>query len=154
MLKLISERFSSNSYEFEKFAIYIATIMDDHIISLDQTRAVKDGGRDGIGLYQVGKGEHSVRITFALEAKCYKYTGDTANGVGVKEMSRLISRIKHREFGIFVTTSYVSTQAYKEIIEDGHPIIIISGSDIVDILYENGINSIENLEMLLLQWDI
>jgi len=74
------------------------------------------------------------QIECAVEAKCY----DTHNGVGVKEMSRLISRIKHRQFGILITTSYVNAQAYKEIKEDGHPILVISGEDICKILQHNG----------------
>jgi len=61
--------------------------------------------------------------------------------VGVKEMSRLISRIKHREFGVMVTTSVVSPQAYKEVRDDGHPIVILSGSDIAKVLISFGINS-------------
>lgn len=68
--------------------------------------------------------------------KCYNIT----NGVGVKEMSRLISRIRHRQFGILITTSYVDGQAYKEVIEDGHPILIITAADIARILINNGIN--------------
>jgi hypothetical protein len=59
--------------------------------------------------------------------------------VGVKEMSRLISRIRYRQFGIMVTTSYVHTQAYKEVLEDAHPILIVTGVDIARILIENGI---------------
>ena len=53
-------------------------------------------------------------------------------------MSRLISRLRHRQFGILVTTSYVSAQAYREIKEDEHPIIVVSGADIVEILRDNG----------------
>ena len=67
------------------------------------------------------------------------------NPVGVKETSRLISRIKHRQFGIFITTSYVGDQAYKEIIEDEHPVVIISGKDIIEILLNAGIGSVEQL---------
>jgi hypothetical protein len=33
---------------------------------------------------------------------------------GVREMSRLISRLRHRQFGVLVTTSYVDNQAYRE----------------------------------------
>lgn len=60
-------------------------------------------------------------------------------------LSRLISRLKYRDFGIFVTTSYVSEQAYKELLEDGHPVIIISGGDIIEILTNNRINTKESL---------
>jgi hypothetical protein len=58
--------------------------------------------------------------------------------VGVREMSRLISRLRHRQFGILVTTSYVDSQAYREIKEDQHPIVIISAIDIVGLLKSHG----------------
>ena len=62
-----------------------------------------------------------------------------SNGVGVKEMSRLISRIRYRQFGILVTTSYVDNQAYAEVIEDEHPIIIVTATDIAAVLRSNSI---------------
>ncbi|SVC93627.1 uncharacterized protein METZ01_LOCUS346481 [marine metagenome] len=40
----------------------------------------------------------------------------------------------NRQFGIFVTTSWVSEQAYKELVEDRHPVLVISGRDIIEIL--------------------
>jgi len=49
-------------------------------------------------------------------------------------MSRLISRLRHRQFGVLVTTSYVDSQAYREIKEDQHPIVVIAAADIVVIL--------------------
>ena len=114
------------------------------MISIATTRAVKDGGRDAIGLYRVGSSPYGLEIEFALEAKRYK----PSSGVGVKATSRLISRIRHRQFGVLVTTSYVQDQAYKEIIEDQHPIIVISGKDIVDILMNSGISTLD----LLKEW--
>ena len=72
-----------------------------------------------------------------MEAKCYAEN----HSVGVREMSRLISRIRHRQFGVLITTSYVGEQAYKEIVEDGHPILVISATDIADILRNNAISS-------------
>ena len=44
-----------------------------------------------------------------------------------------------RQFGVLVTTSYVARQAYKEIREDTHPVIIISGKDIVETLKKAGV---------------
>jgi hypothetical protein len=64
-------------------------------------------------------------------------------------MSGLISRIKHREFGVMVTTSYVHDQAYREIREDGHPIIVFSGADIVNTLRAVGITTIPALQAWL-----
>ena len=87
--------------------------------------ALRDGGRDGVGALTIGSGAASISIDFAMEAKCYS----TSNSVGVREISRLISRLRHRQFGILTTTSYVDRQAYCEIKEDGHPIIVVSARD-------------------------
>ena len=78
-------------------------------------------------------------LPFSGTAKCY----GPSNSVGVREMSRLISRLRHRQFGVLVTTSYVDVQAYREIKEDGHPIVVISGGDIVDFLRLNGHSTVE-----------
>ena len=56
-------------------------------------------------------------------------------------MSRLISRIRYRQFGIMITISYVDKQAYQEVVEDGHPILIVTATDIAGILRKNAINS-------------
>ena len=47
-----------------------------------------------------------------------------------------------------MTTSYVHKQAYEEVIEDGHPILIISASDIAQILRNSSIMSSEIDEWL------
>ena len=84
---------------------------------------------------RLGSGPGAITIDFALEAKCY----GPSNSVGVRELSRLISRLRHRQFGVLVTTSYVDTQAYREIKEDQHPILIIAATDIVNMLREHGL---------------
>ena len=113
MLETLISYFA-DPYAFEACACKVAQIMDSNIISIEATRRTRDGGRDAVGKYRVGTIVNGIELEFALEAKRYKIS----NAVGVKETSRLISRIKHRQFGIFVTTSYVGDQAYKEIIED------------------------------------
>ena len=40
-------------------------------------------------------------------------------------------------FGVLVTTSYLHEQASSELKDDGHPIVVISGADIVDIPRHN-----------------
>ena len=84
------------------------------------------------------RGLHPFSVDFAMEAKCYAPT----NAVGVRELSRLISRLRHRQFGIMVTTSFVHDQAYREIKEDTHPIIIVSGVDIVGLLRTQGLGTL------------
>ena len=125
--------------------------MDENFIGFSLTRPWRDGGRDAIGYYSIstgGKANYPLKIDCALEAKCYS----ADNSVGVKQMSRLISRIRYRQFGILVTTSYVHSQAYEEVVEDGHPILIVTASDIAGILRNNGINS-ENIFCWLEQID-
>ncbi len=48
-----------------------------------------------------------------------------------------------------MTTSFISPQAYKEIVEDRHPVIVVSGVDIIDILYETNINTLEKVDTWL-----
>lgn len=119
-------------YSFEKFAAYITECMDESVVDIDVTRPYKDGGFDAEGRYRIFKNvENSVFVDFYLQAKCY--SKNTA--VATKDTARLISRIKNRQFGILVTTSYIADQAYNEILEDGHPIVIINGRDIIEYMY-------------------
>jgi hypothetical protein len=122
-------------------AAQIAQLMDKRITSIDVTRPTADGGRDAVGQYSLGHGVDDIKTEFALEAKCYK----PGSPVGVKETSRLISRLRYRQFGILVTTSFVGEQAYNEIREDRHPVIIISGKDLVSILKEAGYGTISDV---------
>lgn len=138
ILDTIVSYFSSSPVEFEKCAIEIAQIMDSRIVKCDLTRSTRDGGVDAIGEYKIGHRNESISVEFYIEAKCYN---SKSTSVGVKETSRLISRVKNRQFGILVTTSYVSQQAYKELKEDKHPIIIVSGIDIVSILRSIGVDN-------------
>jgi hypothetical protein len=145
LLKMIKSRFEENPYKFEKFVAALLKMADKNITAIEVTRPRKDGGRDAIGQYKLEIGQGGILIDFVVEAKCY----GPENSVGVKEMSRLISRLRHRQFGILVTTSFVADQAYKEIREDKHPIVVISGGDIIDILISKGINTKGSLGHLL-----
>lgn len=144
MLQSIIDYFK-NPFDFEACACKIAQMMDPNIIYIDQTQRTRDGGRDAVGKYRVGLQSGGIELEFALEAKRY----NIENPVGVKETSRLISRIKNRQFGIFITTSYLGSQAYKEIIEDQQPVIIVSGKDIIDILINSGITDKKQLDFWL-----
>lgn len=139
-LKIIRNHYAENPYGFELCATSIVSQMDSNFIDFSLTRPWRDGGRDAIGYYSIktgGKVNPALKIDCALEAKCY--SENTA--VGVKQMSRLISRIRYRQFGILITTSYVNSQAYAEVVEDGHPILVVSATDIAAILRKNAIAS-------------
>ena len=139
-LDTIRKHYKDFEQGFEACATSIVSKMDPNFVDFSLTRPWRDGGRDAIGYYSIktgGKANYPLKIDCALEAKCYAKN----NGVGVKPMSRLISRIRYRQFGIMVTTSYVDSQAYGEVVEDGHPILIVTATDIASILRSNAINS-------------
>ena len=143
MLKLIHSYFEKNDALFEHFATAIWRISDSRVSAWEVTRPTRDGGRDAIGKYLIGPDSEPITLDWALEAKRYD-PGKTS--VGVADLSRLISRLRFRQFGILVTTSFVSDQAYREIREDQHPIVVLAGTDIVSILKQSGISTLPVLK--------
>jgi hypothetical protein len=135
----IREHCADDPYLFEPLAAEIWRMSSSLPLEMEMTRRYRDGGRDAIGHLLLGPKSDAIKLSFALEAKCYS----TANTVGVKETSRLISRLKHREFGVLVTTSAVNRQAYEEIRSDQHPIVVISGRDLAETLISGGVNTPE-----------
>ena len=135
--------FKDAPHAFESFAARLFAMYDQRVKIDEITRGTGDGGRDAFGRYLLGLGDDPVYVEFSLEAKCYQPPlGDQRmNSVGVRDVSRLISRIRHRQFGVLVTTSIVGRQAYQEVREDRHPIIFIAGKDIADILTAAGLNT-------------
>jgi hypothetical protein len=120
-------------YEFEPCAARIWELQAGRV-EYTMTRPSRDGGRDAFGTIRVGPESDPVRLDFALEAKRYGYE----NAVTVRDLARLISRIRNRMFGVLVTTSFLNPQAYEEFKSDGHPIVVIAARDIVEILKASG----------------
>jgi len=141
LLDQIYQHFKDRPTGFEQFAADLWRASQPNVDKIDVTRPWRDGGRDAVGDYLLGPASDPVAVEFALEAKCYA----PGHGVGVRETSRLISRLRHRQFGVLVTTSHLDTQAYTEIREDAHPVIVIAGRDIADILKTQGLNNLAAL---------
>ena len=147
-LAFIRNYYSAFPQAFEACATDIVSKMDTNFVDFSLTRPWRDGGRDAVGHYVIsagGKANYPLKIDCALEAKCYSEN----HAVGVREMSRLISRIRYRQFGIMVTTSSIDAQAYSEVVEDGHPILLVTASDIASVLRKNAITSHNIKEWLL-----
>ena len=143
ILEAIYEHFRVTPISFEKFAARLFQMHDNRMNIDEITRGAVDGGRDAVGHCHLGLDDDPVQVEFSLEAKCNRppireYRGYS---VGVAGVSRLISRIRNRQFGVLVTTSVIARQAYKEVRDDRHPIIFICGKDITDILISNGYGS-------------
>ena len=143
ILQTVWEHFKESPRDFERFAARLFTMHDPRVVVDEITRYAGDGGRDAVGRYSLGLSDDPVYVEFSLEAKCYRPPSDGQPGirVGVRDVSRLISRIRHRQFGVLVTTSTVGRQAYEEVRQDRHPIIFICGKDIADILTTRGLNT-------------
>ena len=123
-LNFIYEYFSSEPTLFEYLAAEIYRMTDSKIIIDEVTRGTIDGGRDAIGRIKLKyRNSDPIFAEFAVEVKCYNpgVLGKKISTVGVKEVSRLISRIRNRQFGILVTTSAVAKQAYEEVRTDSIP---------------------------------
>ncbi|MFD3473999.1 restriction endonuclease [Streptomyces sp. NPDC058695] len=147
MLDEIREYFRGREHDFEACAVAIWRLIARNTGPVDLTRPSRDGGRDAVGTYGLGPASSRIAIEFALEAKCYA----TSNSVGVREVSRLISRIRHRNFGVLVTTSHFHRQVQEEVHEDGHPIALIAGRDIIDALRQDGRTTVEAVRHWLQQ---
>jgi len=145
LLEILWEHFKDRPTDFERCAVELFRLATPGVQNVDVTRPSRDGGRDAVGQYAIGPAADPIRLDFALEAKCYK----PGSSVGVKELARLISRIKHREFGVLVTTSYVNEQAYKEVRDDRHHIIIVAGADLVATLKTAAIGTAATLKAWL-----
>jgi hypothetical protein len=144
ILAAIVAWFEDDPHQFEQCAVELWRMMAPATGPAELTPRSRDGGRDAIGRYMLGPAGDQIGLEFALEAKCYAPT----NPVGVREVSRLISRIRHRMFGVLVTTSYLHRQACEEVRTDGHPIVLISGRDIVEVLKSHGYTT----ETAVMEW--
>lgn len=139
----IHNRFGGkDAYDFEPVALALWRLQSGIPVDATLTRRSADGGRDAFGVVRIGPDGDPLKLDFALEAKCYGRN----NSVGVKETSRLISRLRRHHFGVLVTTSYVADQAYQELRDDSHPVVLMSAVDIAQILLANGIDDIMKLD--------
>jgi hypothetical protein len=134
LVKAIYDYFAEDPHAFEACAIELWSMQSKESVNFIATRRSTDGGRDAYGWYYLGPESDRIRLEWSLEAKLYAPN----NGAGVKETSRLISRLRHREFGVFVTTGYVAKQAYEEIRGDEQPIVVLCGRDIANLLKQHG----------------
>jgi hypothetical protein len=134
LVDTVYQYFVEDPYAFEACAIELWSMQAKESVTFVATRRSADGGRDAYGWYHLGPDSDRIRLEWSLEAKLYA----PDNAAGVKETSRLISRLRHREFGVFVTTGYIARQAYEEIRSDQQPIVVICGRDIAELLRRHG----------------
>jgi hypothetical protein len=97
--------------------------------SITATRFSGDGGFDFYGSFTMPP---PLAYEVALRGEAKRW----AKCVGVGEVSRLVARLRRGEYGVFVTTSYYTRQAQKEVFEDAYPVKLFAGVDLVRFLRE------------------
>lgn len=134
-----------NDRQFEFASMEIIRLLNPNFRDLIVTPKVKDKGRDVVGKYYLGHIDHQVILDVSIEAKFFR-----DKSIGVREMMRLISRLKYSDIGIFVTTSSFHPQIQEELIEDNRPVLLVNGKDIAKILMKAGLSNKKNLEEWIL----
>lgn len=96
-----------------------------------RTRPTADGGFDFYGQFSI---PYPIKYEIGFIGEVKKFARE--NAVQPKHVSRLVARLNRGQYGIFVTTSYYTEQAQREVLEDGYPVKLFSGNDIVKFLHE------------------
>lgn len=127
--KVLEQLLRLDPYDFENVVVAIFKQMTNITHHVAGTKSTGDGGFDFYGTFKLPR-PLGYEIAFRGEVK--RYSRSTA--VDPKSVSRLVARLARREYGIFVTTSYFTKQAQKEVLSDGYPVHLVAGADLVLIL--------------------
>ena len=143
LLQRIYSHYESRRDRFELFAMTIAQeVFEMSGAKFQQgwvTKKTGDGGIDFIARSDISTGMTSLKMIVLGQAKCETPNVPT-NGTHI---ARTVARLKRGWIGVYVTTSYFSSQVQKEILDDQYPIMLINGLEIAkatnNILYRDGI---------------
>jgi hypothetical protein len=129
--KVLEQLRQLGGHNFERLMVAILDLMPEIVPGLihevEQTRLTADRGMDMLGFFRLPEPVSYV-IPFKGEAKNWEAA------VRPKNVSRLVSRLRRGEHGLFFTTSWYTEQAQEEVIQDQYPVRLFSGLDIVDLL--------------------
>jgi len=118
-----------DAFAFEKIIVSLFRQLKDITHQISGTKKTGDGGFDFYGTFNLPR-PLNYKISFLGEVK--RYGRNTA--IDPKTLSRLVARLNRKEYGIFVTTSYFTPQAQKEVLSDAYPVHLISGQDLLNIM--------------------
>ncbi len=131
---VLSQLVSLSPGQFEKVIVALFEQLDELVHHIHKTKPIGDGGFDFFGRFKMPR-PLGYEIDFRGEVK--RYSRNTA--VDPKAVSRLVARLTRGEYGIFVTTSFFTENAQREVLDDRYPVHLISGVDLVNILKERQI---------------
>jgi Restriction endonuclease AspBHI N-terminal/Restriction endonuclease len=96
------------------------------------TPCSSDGGADFYGRLDLGNGFGKAKLIVLGQAKCESMNVPT-NG---NHIARTVARLRRGWVGVYVTTSYFSDAAQREIIEDEYPIMLVNGRKLAETLLQ------------------
>jgi HJR/Mrr/RecB family endonuclease len=128
---VLNQLWRLNPTEFEAVVVDLFKNLPHVSHKITRTRPTADGGFDFFGEFII---PHPIgyKIPFLGEVKKF----DRNSAVQPKHVSRLVARLNRGQFGIFVTTSYFTKQTQREVIEDGYPVKLFTGADVIKMLHE------------------
>ena len=127
---LLLQRLNSlEPFDFERVVVAMFEEIREVTHHIEGTRATGDGGFDFFGRFVLQR-PLGYAIHFRGEVK--KYARATA--VTPKDVSRLVARLGRQEYGLFVTTSYFTERAQREVIADSYPVHLIPAAELVKML--------------------
>lgn len=131
-LKGIYTYYQGRNARFEALAAKVAervvrTSGSDYLFG-GLTRASGDGGIDFVGRLDIGSGFDGAylgpaRLIVLGQAKCQVPERPTHG----RDIARTVARLRRGWLGVYVTTSFFSSQTQREVIEDRYPIVLING---------------------------
>ena len=127
--KILENLCKLKPYDFEKIIVALFQELTEITHHITGTSSTGDGGFDFYGKFILPR---PVRYEIKFRGEVKRYSRKT--GVDPKSVSRLVARLSRGEYGIFVTTSYFTKQAQKEVLSDNYPIHLISGIDLIYML--------------------
>ena len=86
-----------------------------------------DGGVDFVQRVDLGRGFSSTKLVILGQAKCRKPWPRATNGVSAEELARVVARLRRGWIGAYVTTSFFTEVAQREMAVDEYPIVLIPG---------------------------
>jgi restriction endonuclease Mrr len=113
-------------FAFEKVIVSLFRQLTEITHHISGTKATGDGGFDFFGTFKL---PHPIGYEIPFRGEVKRYSRGTA--VDPKSVSRLVARLSRKEYGLFVTTSYFTKQAQREVLEDAYPVHLISGGDLI-----------------------
>lgn len=132
VLMQIYERYDGNyKHGFQA----LAAIVSKRVISEPGTEYAEgwvtpvgpDGGVDFVQRLDVGRGMSQTSLVVLGQAKCRKPWPQGGNGVNAEELARVVARLRRGWIGTYVTTSWFTDSAQREMHTDEYPIVLIPG---------------------------